>query len=225
MCTTYISFIQGNYAFRSQLPLAIFALQRNQRFDELERGLKVEQIWVVIFCHVDRCEVNFEFSTIWGVSNGEDVVFGWIADTVADKKDRIMPRTFKDLKLCRIISVAVSSLRVVFHLGFARTVARHHPLNDDSNSFAPLRFKAINAAGKVNELKQKITPKQFCNFSLQIYSPGSSKKEHITVAAKHNWLVLWVDYVAHKLSVTSLVVIKRHAVLEQINKLVVYLEV
>lgn len=63
------------------------------------------------------------------------------------------------------------------------------------------------------------------NLSLEIYRATSSEEEYIPDTAEGNWLGLWLNCAADKLSVTSLIVIKRLAVLGQVDKLVLYSEV
>lgn len=62
-------------------------------------------------------------------------------------------------------------------------------------------------------------------FLLQIYCATPSKKEHITDAAEHDWLVLRLECAADELSAASLVIVDGHSVLVQVHEFVIYSEV
>jgi hypothetical protein len=122
--------------------------------------------------------MDFNFPTIRDEGDGKNVVFRGVADTIADEKGRVMPWSLENLKLCRVIAITVSSLRVIFHLDFTRTITRHHSLHNNPHTFATLCFKAINAAGKSQEISTKKDSPTLQSLTLNLWLRSVQKGTH-----------------------------------------------
>lgn len=177
---TYISFVEGNRSFRAELPFRIFAcFWRRQQLEKLERRHEVERIRIVVLGHVDCREVNLKIATARHVTDGQNIVGGWVAHAVSDEQRRLMRWSLENFQPGWVVAVAVSSLCIVLHLRFACSIARHHPMHDNPDTFVTLSLEAVDTTGKKDSherlIMQHKNPKKASHF--KFIAPLRPKKK------------------------------------------------